>query len=136
MKTQSGIWIDGAKAFVITFYDGKETIREISSNVENNSHHPGHEGDKGTFMGIHHLNHEATFAHRKMRQEFQFLDEVIAEVKNVNEIFIMGPSGMKKKLQARMVADKQMQPKLTGLITTDHLTLNQCVEKVKDFYKL
>ena len=136
MKNQTGIWIDGTKACVITFYDGKETIREIISDIENKQHHPHHQGDKGTFMGKHHLNHEATFGHRKRHQEFQFLDEVIEEVKDANEVFIMGPSGMKKKLQTRMQADKKLQPKLKDIITTDHLTLNQCVEKVREFYKI
>lgn len=136
MKNQTGIWIDGSQARVIAFYNGKETIREIVSDIENKQHHPHHEGDKGTFMGKHHLNHEATFGHRKRHQEFQFLDKVIEEVRDASEVFIMGPSGMKKKLQTRMQADKQLEPKLKGIMTTDHLTLNQCVEKVREFYKI
>lgn len=136
MKTQTGIWIDGSMARVITFNNGKEMIREIVSDIENPHYHPHHEGDQGTFIGRHHLNHEAKFGHRKRHQEFRFLDEVIEEVKDASEVFIMGPSGMKKKLQARMQADKQLQSRLKGLLTTDHLTLNQCVAKVKEFYRL
>jgi len=136
MKNQAGIWIDGTKARIITFYDGKETIREIVSDIENHRHHQRHEGDMENFRGSRHHDHEATFGHRKRHLEFQYLDKVIAEVKDANEIFIMGPSGMKKKLQARLEADKQLQAKLSGILATDHLTLNQCVEKVREFYNL
>ncbi|HOZ88586.1 MAG TPA: hypothetical protein PL029_12555 [Bacteroidia bacterium] len=136
MKNQTGIWIDGSIARVIAFIDGKETIREIVSEIESKQHHPDHEGDKGSFMGKHHINNEATFGHRKRHQEFEFLDEVIQEVKDANDVFIMGPSGMKKKLQTRMQENKNLQPTLRGLLTTDHLTLNQCVEKVREFYKI
>lgn len=136
MKNQTGIWIDGSVARVISFTDGKEMVREIASGIENPQQHALHESDNKTFMGKHHLNHEATFGHHERHQEFQFLDEVIREVKNANEVFIMGPSGMKKKLKKRMQANKELQPKLKGLITTDYLTLNQCVAKVREFYKL
>lgn len=136
MKNQTGIWIDGKKAVVIAFTNGKETIREIESDIEDMSHHLHYEGDKGTFLGTHRHNSEPRIQERKRYQTYKFLDKVIAELDGVDEVFIMGPSVMKKKLQTRIQADKQLQPKLKGIVTTGHPTLNQCVEKVREFYKI
>lgn len=136
MKTQTGIWIDGTKALVIAFNKGKETVREILSNIENHVHHPQHEGDRGTLMGTHHLSNEKKFQQRHLHQENKFMDQVITEIKNADEIFIMGLSGMKHKLHNRIEENKQIKDKLKGLASADHLTLNQCVAKVKEFYNI
>ena len=63
MKKQTGIWIDGSKAIIVTLADGKESTIEIESEIENRVHHDG-EGDKGSFMGSRHINNE-----KKLRKE-------------------------------------------------------------------
>jgi hypothetical protein len=136
MKTQTGIWIDGTKALVIAFRNGKETICEIESGIENSVHHK-HEGDKGSFTGNHHhINNDKKFSEIKHHEEDRFLDKVVTEVKEADELFLMGPSQMKKKLRARIESDKNLLPKYKGMMSTDYISLNQCVEKVRHFYEL
>jgi hypothetical protein len=133
MKKQTGIWIDGSKAIIISLDSGKETVREIPSNIESRSHHV-HQGDKGTFMGTHHLNHEERFNERKKHQTDAFLKNVLDEVKHSDELFVMGPSLTKKHLMNRLEESGPQMPVLRGLETCDHLTVNQCVARVKEFF--
>lgn len=136
MKTQTGIWIDSKKALVISFSNGKEIIREITSGIESRVHHPAHEGDKGSFMGHRHINNESKIRERRRLQEYKFINQVLEELKNSDEIFIMGSAGMKHKLQNKLEEHPEMKKKAITLIPSGHLSLNQCVAKVKDFYKL
>lgn len=133
MKKQTGIWIDGSKALVIALNEGQETVREIESEIENRVHHQ-HEGDKGSFMGSRHINNEKKFDERRNHQVDHFLTKVISEVKDSDELYLMGPAEIKTRLKTRIEADHLLSPKLKGFETADHMTLNQCVEKVKKFY--
>jgi len=35
MKTQTGIWIDSTKAVIVTLNEGKESVTEIQSDLDN-----------------------------------------------------------------------------------------------------
>lgn len=134
MKKQTGIWIDGSKAIVISLKEGKETVHEIESEIENSVHHL-HEGDKGSFMGSRHINNEKKIDERKKHQVDHFLDKVIDHVKGADELFVMGPADLKLKLKTRIEGNHLIANKLKGVETSAQITLNQCVEKVKNFYK-
>jgi hypothetical protein len=134
MKTNTGIWIDGSKALVIQLKDGKELVREIPSGIENSVHHH-YEGDKGTFMGTHHISNERKFEERKKHQVETFLHHVMDEIRNTDKVYVMGPSELKHHLKSKIMEDKQLSPKLAGFASADHMTLNECVARVKEFYK-
>jgi hypothetical protein len=134
MKTQTGIWIDGSRALIIQLLDGRENIHELTSEIDNHVHHK-QEGDKGTFMGEHHVNNERKLEERKNKQIDSYLGKVISEVKGTDELFVMGPSGMKIKLKTRIEKDAQLNARLKAVETTGQLTLNQCVARVKEFFK-
>ncbi|MDI1354268.1 MAG: hypothetical protein PSX36_05100 [bacterium] len=134
MKKQTGIWIDGSKAIVIALKGGKETVQEIASEIETSVHH-AHEGDKGSFMGARHINNEKKIDERKKHQVDQFLDKVINQVKEADELFVMGPASLKLKLKTRIEENHLIKNKLKGVETSAQMTINQCVEKVKTFYK-
>jgi hypothetical protein len=134
MKKQTGIWIDGSKAIIVSLDKGKETILEIEAHIENKGHHQ-HEGDKGSFMGTHHINNEQKFNERRIQQTDAFLKNVINEVKGSDEIFVLGPSTFKTRLTSKMQAASGFTPRVTGLESSDYITLNQCVARVKEFFK-
>lgn len=136
MKKQTGIWIDTSKAIIVTFTDGKEHITEIKSDIENRIYHDK-EGDKGTFMGGHHINNERTFDERKEHQFDHFLKDVLSHIKESNVLYVFGPSETKIKLKKMIVDGKIIADnKLKSVETADSMTLNQVVAKVKKFYNL
>lgn len=136
MKKQTGIWIDSSKAIVVSFVDGRESISEITADIENAVHHD-REGDKGTFMGTHHIGSERQFEERRKHQTNQFLKDVISFIKDSNEVYIFGPADTKRLLKRKLEQDNvAKEAKLIAIETSDSLTENQIVAKVKEFFCL
>lgn len=138
MKKQTGICIDNAKAMIITLADGKANITEIKSDIENRIYH-NKEGDKGTFMGSRHVNNEKKFDERKKNQLDHFLKEVLSRIKDADEIYVFGPGDVKIKLKQKIAKVKTFRPlrdKLKSVETSDTMTKNQLIAKVKKFYNV
>ncbi len=134
MKKQTGIWIDTEKAILVTLSEGQENVIEMDSAIDSGVHH-AREGDKGTFMGTRHLNHERTFDERKNNQIDKFIKEVSLQIKNSDELYIFGPAEMKLRLKQNVESDSVLSSKLRAVETTDSMTMNQVTAKVRDFFK-
>lgn len=135
MKKQTGIWIDSTKAIIVTLNDGMEFICEIQSDLENKVYHDK-EGDKGSFKGSQHLNSDKTFEERKKNQMNNYLNDVISSVNDSDELYVFGPAETKTKLQQKIFEEKStIAEKLKSVETSDNMTQNQIVAKVKQFYK-
>jgi hypothetical protein len=134
MKKQTGIWIDGSKAIIVTLSEGKENSKEIKADIENRIYHEK-EGDKGSFMGSHHINNEKKFEERKKHQVDSFLKNVIEQINQDDELFVFGPAEIKLRLKTLIEKDNQVSPKLKSVEPSENMTLNQIVAKVKDFYE-
>ena len=134
MKRQTGIWIDSSKAIIICLDGNKESITEIDSDIENKTHHL-REGNKGTFTGNHHGSSETQFENRIHEQTNHYMDAVIDYVKKSDELYVFGPAGAKTQLKKRIQEERIITPdKLKGIDTSDKMTVNQIVAKVRDFY--
>lgn len=130
---QTGIWIDGSKAIIVHLGESAPVVKEIAADIDNPVHHQG-QGKHGTFMGTHHVNDEKKFDERRKHQVARFLDEVLDNVQDRDELMVMGPSGLKIELRSRIESDKRLMPKLKGTMPAEHLTINQCVAQVKSFF--
>lgn len=136
MKKQTGIWIDGSKAIIVKLFDGKESTIEIDAEIENRVHHDG-EGDKGSFMGSHHINNEKTFEERRRHQTDSFLKNVLEQIKQDDELYVFGPAEIKNILKQHIEKEKNgVGNKLKSVETADSMSLNQVVAQVKKFYEL
>ncbi|MFM2011171.1 MAG: hypothetical protein RLZZ479_1562 [Bacteroidota bacterium] len=136
MKRQTGIWIDSSKAIIICLDGKKESITEIDSDIENKTHHHK-EGNRGTFNGNHHSTNETQFENRIHEQTNHYMDAVIDYVKKSDELYVFGPAGAKTQLKKRILEEHLISPeKLIAVVTSDKMTVNQMVAKVKEFYHL
>ena len=134
MKRQTGIWIDSSKAIIVCLDGKKESITEIDSDIENKSHH-NREGNKGTFSGNQHNANETQLSNRKKEQTNYFMDSIIDYIKKSDELYVFGPAGAKTQLKKRIQEERIITPdKLKGIDTSDKMTVNQIVAKVRDFY--
>jgi hypothetical protein len=134
MKKQTGIWIDTSKAIIVTLVGNTEKIAEIDSEVENSVYHKN-EGNKGTFSGSHHSTSETKFDNREKEQLDYFIESVINHVKKSDELYVFGPAETKIKFQHKIQNQKLIDPeKLKSVETSDKMTINEIVAKVKDFY--
>jgi hypothetical protein len=136
MKRQTGIWIDGAKAIIVSLEGKKESITEIYSDIENKTHHH-REGNKGTYSGEHHSTNETQFDNRIKEQTNDYMDLIIDYVKKSDELYIFGPSGAKTVLKNRIQEGNKIAiDKLKGVETEEEMTVNQIAAKVKEFYNV
>ena len=135
MEKQVGIWIDSKKAIIVAL-DGKkeERITEIDSDVENSVYH-NKEGYKGTFSGSHHSDSETKFDNRKKEEQNYYLKSVMNYIKGSDYLYIFGPGETKTKLEQK-IRDEKLLGKtiLKAVETSDNMTVNEIVAKVKDFY--
>ncbi|WP_291100347.1 MULTISPECIES: hypothetical protein [unclassified Flavobacterium] len=135
-KIQTGIWIDTSKAIIITLEGHKEEkITEIDSEVENSVYH-NKEGNKGTFSSeTRHSDSETKFDNREKEQMNYFLKAVLSYVKGSDELYVFGPAETKIKLEQKISDGKLFDAsKLKAVETSDSMTLNEIVAKVKKFY--
>lgn len=136
MINQTGMWIDGSKAVIITLVNGKERIDQVEAEVENPVHLYG-EGDHGVRMGSRHLAPEKKFDERKKNQRDQYLDTVLDKVKSTDELYLFGPAETRVLLQHKIDSEKAyktLSGKLRAVEPADTLTPKQIVAKVKKFY--
>ena len=135
MKKKTGIWVDHKKAIIVSLNGEKENVIEIESNIENAVYHDK-EGNKGTFSGSHHGNSETKFEERKKNQLNDFLKEVIAKIKETDELYVFGPAETKTKLEQKIYSEKSFDiSKLKSVATADsNMSLNQIIAMVKEFY--
>ncbi len=135
MEKQVGIWIDSKKAIIVTL-DGQkeEKITEIDSEVENSVYH-NKEGNKGTFSGNRHSDSETKFDNRKKEELDYFLKSVMFYVKGSDYLYIFGPAETKIKLEQKIRENKSLEKiNLKAVETSDSMTLNEIVARVKEFY--
>lgn len=134
MKNQTGIWIDSTKAIIVNLNDNEAQIREIQSNMEE-AYYDANEGDKGSFIGQQHISNEKKFDIKKDQQLDQFLNDVISDIKETDELYVFGPAETKNKLRSKIQdAGQNLKFQLKSVETSDSMTLNQVVAKVKEFY--
>lgn len=132
MKT--GIWIDSTRAVIVALSGDNEAVLEVVSDIENRIYHD-HEGDKGSFMGGSHINKEGKFENRREHQINNYLDEVLTNIMDVDEVYIFGPAEMKQKLGKKIESKVNPSFELKAIETADSMTTNQIVAKTKEFFK-
>lgn len=136
MKNQTGMWIDGSKAVIITLIDGKEQVDRVEAEIENRVHHFA-DGDPGVHMGARHLMPEKRIQEREHHQLDQYLDAVLNKVKSADELYVFGPAETRVALQRKLETDKSfrdMLPRLRAVEPADNMTRNQIVARVKQFF--
>lgn len=136
MKNQTGMWIDGSKAVIITLIDGKEHVDRVEAEIENRVHHFA-DGDPGVHMGGRHLMPEKRIQEREHHQLDQYLDAVLNKVKSADELYVFGPAETRVALQRKLETDKSyrdMLPRLRAVEPADNMTKNQIVARVKHFF--
>jgi hypothetical protein len=134
MKIETGIWIDGSKAIIVTLNNNTQKVKTIKSDIENKNHHDK-EGDKGSFQGAQHLSNEKKFEERKKHQLHAFLGKITDYVKGTDALYVFGPAEVKKHLKKQIENDRFLAPALKAVEAAEDMSRNQLIAKVKKFYK-
>ena len=131
MDRNVGLWIDHKQAYLIWYKEGRVDV--IPSNIEPPEHFSGGTqlGGKLNQKGDMELHHNDRY--RLMLTKFY--KQVVASLKDVNSIFIMGPGEAKVEFEKVLKRQKAMQKRLLKVETADKMTKNQMLAHVRKFYK-
>ena len=131
MDRNVGLRIDHKQAYLIWYKEGRVDV--IPSNIEPPEHFSGGTqlGGKLNQKGDMELHHNDRY--RLMLTKFY--KQVVASLKDVNSIFIMGPGEAKVEFEKVLKRHKAMQKRLLKVETADKMTKNQMLAHVRKFYK-
>jgi stalled ribosome rescue protein Dom34 len=131
MDRNVGLWIDHKQAYIIWYANDK--IEVILSNIEPPAHFSGGTqlGGKLNQKGDLELRHND----RYKLQLTRYYQQVIAKLRDVDSIFIMGPGEAKIEFEKTLKKHKDMQNRLLKSEVADKMTMNQMLAHVRKFYQ-
>jgi hypothetical protein len=133
LKPAAGLWIDHRRAVIAIVSDeGKETLLEIKSNVEKQA---------GRLAGVRSTTpYEAlkVRADDSHEREFtghlnQFYAEVIAAIRGIESILLLGPGEAKEELKKRLERNNP-RGRIIAVETADKMTDRQIAAKVREHF--
>lgn len=134
MEKQMGVWIDKEKAILISLTEEGESIHKIESEVETRVRFTGEK------KGFHRLggmlaNPIKRKTERQKHQLHNYFKQIIKNIKDANEILILGPAETKKWLEKELKKNNDhIARKVRGVKSADYISENQIIEKVKKFF--
>ena len=132
---RTGIWIDKDKALIVSLEKGKEDFKTIMSNVE----HFRPRGGSGTRAkgGPQDVVQDSKYMEREKQQIKKYFNDVVAEVKDAEDLVIFGPAGTNEKLRKEINKNhNSLGSKIKAVEKADSMTDNQVKAWVRDFYKI
>jgi hypothetical protein len=131
MKRQVGVWIDHRHAMIVSIQQGKETTREIESDVEPHVRLSG--GSRsGTPYGPQDIASDGKRDRRHARQLADFYRRVMDLIHDADEILIFGPGEAKMEFKKTMHKSSHFATRVVGTETVDKMTRRQFVAKVRE----
>ena len=133
IKQNVGIWIDHKEAILVSVKDAQTTIERIESNAESQFRPSGGWKASGTNVAQS-VSKEQKADERRKHQFHDFYHEVIKKAGKANKIYILGPGEAKRELAKEIEKIKDQHARIAAVETSDRLTENQIVAKVKSFF--
>ena len=134
MKKQIGIWLDLKEAILITVNSKESKMEKIQSEIEDFKVKGGHRSK--TPYSTMEVASDIKYLERKNNQLEKFYKHIMNKVKDVDELFIMGPGEVKIGLRKRIERTKSFKPIIKGFEVVDSVTDNQKIAKTKSFFAI
>ena len=135
MEKNVGIWLDNEKAYIITLVNGNERVEKIESNVETRVRYKGETKSYSRLGGMF-INPQKKKTKRKNHQLRDYFNSILRRTRDANSIYIFGPAEAKKNLEKVYHKEKSLTNKLKRVESSDRLTENQMVARVKEVFKV
>jgi len=127
MKTKAGVWIDHARAVIVTVTDKGEEVKSITSNVDKQPRRYDGEVSTASREPIP-PDDKAQRAYEKHLAEYY--DRVIAQIPRVDAVMIFGPGEAKAELKKR-IDQEHSALWIAAIETADKMTDRQIAAKVR-----
>ncbi len=132
-EKQIGIWIDHTEAILVFLNGGQATVERIDSLAESHFRHSGGARSGGANVAQS-VSKEQKADERREHQYHRFYRQVIKEAGDADTMFIFGPGEAKIELAKEIKKIKGRPKRTVAVETSDKLTENQIVAKVKSFF--
>jgi len=130
MNDKVGIWIDHRKAVIVSASADRVTAKTLESEIGPHSRYSGRAGSSRP-EGPQNEEGEKRYEERYRQQLDRYYDEVISQLGQPDALLIFGPGEAKLQLGERLNRSKALSERVVGIETTDKLTDQQIVAKVK-----
>jgi hypothetical protein len=130
---QVGIWLNQKEADIITLENAALKFKTIYSDIDSRERIPGESKQFGRF-GDQFLSNENDKKNKINDLTQKYLNAVVTSIRDANEIMIFGPAQTKVKLKKLLLKNPSISSKLKEIKSADHMTENQKVAFVKNFY--
>lgn len=134
MNDKVGIWIDHRKAVIVSAAADRVTVKTRESNVGPHSRFSGRAGSTMPEGGPQDEGGEKRYEERYRQHLDQYYDEVIGDFGQPEALLIFGPGEAKSQLKERLSHSPSLSRCSVTIETTDKLTDQQIVTKVKEHY--
>lgn len=134
MKNNIGIWIDTSKAIIVKLSNNNCTVKTVESNIETRERVAGETKKFGRFAGQY-ITYEKNRQNKKMELTHLFLKNLTKEIQDAEALVLLGPANMKKLFAKEILKNMQIANKLIEVQSSDSMTENQLVARIKKFYK-
>lgn len=129
MTKEVGLWIDRRRAYVVTIENKKETIKEITSNVEKKIRFGDGSRSKKSDGVLGSSSEDAWDRQFQIRLE-TYYDQIVPLIRGADAIYIFGPGEAKDEL-ANHINRKNLKEQHVIIEAADKLTDNQILSKVR-----
>jgi hypothetical protein len=130
---KAGIWIDSRIAMIIDPVEPR--IKTIESGIESRERFEGESEQEGRF-GTQFMNKEKVKKNRQQHQVKRFIDEIIRETGELEDVVVFGPSQMKGKLAKELEMFPGNKVNVAGVEAAQKLSNNQLIAWVKDYFNI
>ena len=133
MRKQTGVWLDYRNANIITLGPKEVEVITIDSDIETDFR--GHmESSQPQFANAANVM-ESKKLHRREHQEKAYFNELKSQLNESDEIIILGPGEAKLKFEHFLLNPSEHTKFIPlNVETTDYLTMNQKIAKVKELF--
>ena len=135
MSLQVGIWIDQAKAVIVSAAPERITSMIVESDVGPRTRQSG-QAEPPKPSGPRDVLGEKRYERRFSERLDRYYVEVINQLGQPNALLIFGPGEAKLELQERLRRYKMLPACVIEIETTDKLTDPEIVAKVRKHYKI
>ena len=133
MNKNIGIWIDHKEAILVLIEGDQTKVERIESDAESHFRPSGGRKAGGTCVAQS-VSKEQKADERRKHQFHNFYQMVIKKAGKADNIFILGPGEAKLELAKEIEKIKGQHDRIAAVETSDRLTENQIVAKVKSFF--
>ncbi|WP_372807940.1 hypothetical protein [Pontiella sp.] len=131
---QIGLWIDHKVAILVFMEKGSARVERIESGAESHYHSSGGSRSAGGLGIAQDVSNEQRMDERRKHEYHRFYRKVIEAVAPADALLILGPGEAKRELAKEIQAVKSFGDKPVAVETSDKLSENQLVAKVKAFF--